>query len=1641
MSSDNRPVSAENHDEPESDATLLGGAGGIDAAPMIEPASLSESIARQTISPTEGTSAPPVTSPGAIGDGKPLDLPAVHPVEGDRAGGSYTPGSIESWKDRLLREAAQQADERNARADSQWLPPEEGTLEPPSRSQLRGGVSPPAASATPPGPPAKEASRPSSPPQKSNLGESSSSAETVVAGPALRADVDSPTPFSGQSTQASAARPSANTVVAPSPVEPSETPITVVAGARGRKVADPSAQTVTAMPVSEAAESDQTFIGTGGGTDGSGSGLGTAAQPGSDSLHQPTLGLHSDELPEQATQIGGPEIAAGPSDATVVRPQEDRTLIESRGGEDPSHAEGATLLEAESYGANVRVTLNRPKLAIGPWSTVAEGMQAHKDVDRYEQIENFAQGGLGRIWRARDRRIQREVAYKELLPSAVKNQGLLERFLEEAQITGQLEHPGIVPIYDLGWQPDGTPFYAMKLVRGETYLKAIRACHELPTGSTAWHLAFNKLLQQFVDICNAIAFAHDRGVIHRDLKPHNVMLGAFGETLVLDWGLAKIIGTVDRLDDVTLDLEAMDDETPAADVSGPGPAASSGTGSRTDALPDATPAAVTVDVRADAGQDRHSAPTMAANQAGATPAGSPAGDSKSGSGSVTGPVPGTAMSGMSGSGSRAASRAGSGSLGSGMHSGITSASAAGSRPGVITNVRSEASQTLAGSVMGTPAYMPPEQAEGRSTELDARADIYSLGAILYEVLTGRQPIQKGKVVDMLKRVVAAEYPPPRAVDPTLSRALEAICLKAMAHDRANRYPTALSLAADVERYLADEPVSVYAEPWQRRVWRWIRQHRTTVTVAGSTVCLLLAGAIGWNRIEASRLNTLADRVRKSQDSAAQLATSTRYFEAREQLVEALGRIDDEPRLATLSADVNRDLAQLDEQIKLARAQELSLLKNELQQELKSAETIFAVQKDFNRATALLTSVLARTQDQPELAEIRDQSRMRLSEIEKEISTQAARTAAVARRERFHGLVDRAQFYGSQFNGDQLAANARQALSAVREALALYRFEQQPKLAAAPEYLSASETERLQTEAYELFLIASEAEQQLVSTAEEADRAAGLKKSLQWLDRADETGQQSRAGLELRAALLQQLGERDAAEKFRQQASQKQATTAWEFVRLGEVHRRDAKQYLEAIELYRQALELDPHFFLAHYFTGVANLQYVQSRPAVATTGPAANREDDSRGYLNASVTAFTACLTERPDFPWPRLLRGVALAGLGLFDAAHADFDAAEKTPAETIGLFDPTLFQYALKMNRGSVDLQQKRYREAAQLFEEAAALKPENADPLMNLSLVQRAQEQDETALATLTRAIEKEPTRAQAYRLRAEEHLRLGAGDAAEEDFRRVIDLDDSETAQAAALTEIAKIHFRAGRIPQAIVHSRQALVLAPQDAATHRLLAEALLANKQDAEATEEFTKFLELDQPVGDVYRARGLAFAKQKKYRQAINDYTRSLELEASPNILTRRGWAYLLQSQQLALQDFDESIRLNPENGDSYNGRGFARALLGDDLQAVQDAEQAVKLGPKAFEMLYNAATIYGQSIAAVRKDSQRDEETRQALTKKYLTRAIELLQESEPLLGPQRAILAPTLQADAAWDSVRSEPEFQAYLKTLTASPDRNP
>ncbi len=336
---------------------------------------------------------------------------------------------------------------------------------------------------------------------------------------------------------------------------------------------------------------------------------------------------------------------------------------------------------------------------------------------RYTKENVHAKGGLGVVFIARDRELNRKVALKEIQEEQTKRPLAQERFVLEAEITGRLEHPGIVPVYGLGAYPDGRPFYAMRFIQGdslEASCLAFHRTHERSPDASARAVALRGLLRRFLDVCNALEYAHSRGILHRDIKPANIMVGDYGETLVVDWGLARVMDPAAR---------------PTSDL--------------------------------------------------------------------------------------------------------------GADPADFQSLIGHAA-TVEGSIVGTPGFMSPEQASGVVDGLGPASDIYSLGATLYTILTGRGPFPEiSPIPAILLRVRSGDFPAPRSIHPEIPRGLDAICLKAMALRPGDRYPTARALADDLERWLADEPVVALPEGRIERLSRWTRQHRQ-VTVSAAVALLLVA---------------------------------------------------------------------------------------------------------------------------------------------------------------------------------------------------------------------------------------------------------------------------------------------------------------------------------------------------------------------------------------------------------------------------------------------------------------------------------------------------------------------------------------------------------------------------------------------------------------------------------------------------------------------------------------------------------------------------------------------------------------------------------------------------------------------------------
>ncbi|NOX57061.1 MAG: tetratricopeptide repeat protein [Planctomycetes bacterium] len=1267
------------------------------------------------------------------------------------------------------------------------------------------------------------------------------------------------------------------------------------------------------------------------------------------------------EQADRDASAAPPPPNAAPDD---LRPTVAETVVEPSSGPSGSPDQRTHKLGSSPTGDDV--TKAAPGGAAQPSGITPIGVAGSQ---RYELVEPFARGGLGRIWRALDTAIRREVAYKELLPAALKNRQAVERFLEEAQITGQLEHPSIVPIYDLGFQQDGTPFYAMKFVQGKTLETAISDCHRLPPGSTERRLAFTKLLRHFIDICNAVAFAHERGVLHRDLKPQNIMVGAFGETLVLDWGLAKLVDvTESTVETHTNDISPDDGATIRQTASGAEPARSD----QADLL-----AATVVESAADEQPGNRTD-----NERPAPP-------------------------------DPQRERPQAPETGSGVTAG-RSTQAASARRLVRTNVRTEGSRTLAGSIMGTPAYMPPEQAAGRVDDLDQRSDIYSLGGILYRILTNEHPVPKGKVSEILKRVRAGDLVRPRERDASIPKPLEAICLKAMAREKASRYGSALELAADVEAWLAD---ACYRDPWYARLRRWARRHQTLVVSTTAAAVVFVAGWILWVCVEAHRLDQLHAQAEIKALEARRVLEQGAYDQAKSLLVEALGIVQPEESLADFRQS-------LEDRIAAVERLRLDALRAEVEAALARATMLFREKNQPERARLVLTSLMAKLDGEQQLAASFETAQRLLAEIETVIQHRQAREAAHARFVQFQEHVDRARMHGSLFTGVGPEEDSREALKHVRAALEIFPIDSPDERPQEADWLSKEQLASLRDNMFELMLIAAESQRNLAVHDDPDRQRPALLKALEWIGRAKRFGRSAALSF-LEASVLERLGRPAEAEDARRRA-QKQlgSATGLDCFLLGQFERQ-RERYEAALRWYQKALQRTPDHFWSLNFMGLCQLKL---------------------GRPDAAVASYTAAVARRPDFSWPYVTRAVAFAELKRFEEAHRDFEKAIE--------LEPNL--YFIYLNRGAVYVIQQEYKKAVADFEKAAQLRPDLAAPHINLGETYRRQADAvrtesglvqaiplfQKALDELTTAARLAPDAAKIYKLRADVHHRLEASHQALRDFQQAVRLERSVRRTAEIYKQIGLIHHRAGQWSEALSAYDRALAADDSDPELHRLRGEVLLKLHRTGEAVDAFTEYLKRGEPVGDVYRARALARAQLGDYRKAMEDYTRALELEPSAHMLTRRGWAYLLRANELALADFDQAIQLNPDNPDSYTGRGYAKIMLGDYDGAIADAKQSLQRaqpllaeqGARAWPIVYNNATIFAQAVKQVREDVRLPEGRRRELAESFLSQAIKLIRQAAKVAGREfRPQLVHTLKSDSALNPIRTEPLFRELLKEL--------
>jgi tetratricopeptide (TPR) repeat protein len=1130
---------------------------------------------------------------------------------------------------------------------------------------------------------------------------------------------------------------------------------------------------------------------------------------------------------------------------------------------------------------------------------VAPGLR----VGRYEFEEEIARGGMGAVWRARDTDLGRALAVKLLLEKGRGRAELERRFRAEAQVTGQLQHPGIPPVHEVGILPDGRPFFAMKLIKGRT-LADLLAERPSPADDRP------RFLGIFSQVCQTLAYAHSRGVIHRDLKPSNVMVGAFGEVQVMDWGLAKVLG-----------------EAPAA-------------------------------------------------------AAEPADTS------------------------------------------------------TIATVRTggEGPSSQDGAVLGTPAYMAPEQARGEIDRLDERCDVFGLGALLCVILTGAPPYGRGSRGEVLARAARGDLGDVLArLEASVADAeLIDLALRCLAAERDARPRHAGEVAQAVAAYLDGVQERLREAERQRaaaeaRAEGERRARRLLLGLAAAVLLLVLLGGGGaW----------LVQQHRQRTEQEARLT-----LERGHGLLQAGWEANDLEKLREALAEAERAAA-------VARSggagaavqQEADAFRDEAAERLRRAT------RDQELRTALLdvaaphetrASVAGSSGAAVALAEpsVDEQFRAAFRRWGLDVDETAEADVVARLREEPAAVV---QQVVAGLDGWMLARRRLKRPEA--EWRRLFRLAEQ--LDPSPRHRGLRA------------LLVGEAAPPAAEVAGllggwppwpavwELARGARWRRLRELRDRVDPATEPV-----LTVVLLQQasaaLGDPAGAEQLLRRALAARPGELVLLNGLGELlERQGPARQKEAIAYYRAARALRPNLGVAlaralgrggqasegelvlgdlvcrqpdnpevYFYLGRA--RYAQRKLAEAAAAfhkaielnpeYAAAYNDlgttlNAQGKLPEAAIAFRRALALRPDFATSYTNLGIVLGHQGKWAEAEAACRQAIASRSD-----------YALAHEVLGTALQhQGKLPEAAAAFRRALALQPESASAYGNLGLALREQGKLAEALAACHKAIALQPDNAEGYEalgLVLDDQRKLSEAVAA---YHKALELQpdyaeasinlgitlgkqgrlsEAEAAIRKALalepdlaegyTNLGIVLEKQGKLSEAVAAHHKALELQPRDANTYVNLGAALNAQGKLPEAEASFRQALKLRPDHATAYTNLGVVLRRQGKLSEAVAACRKAIELQPD-DVPAYEALAFALDDQRKlpeAAAAFRKAIALQPDYAPASYGLGNVLRKQGKLPEAVAAYHRAIDWKPDYVKAYVNLGLTLDQqgkqpeAVAAIRK------------------------------------------------------------------------
>jgi len=1133
--------------------------------------------------------------------------------------------------------------------------------------------------------------------------------------------------------------------------------------------------------------------------------------------------------------------------------------------------QGKSVLTSLSSGTgppprvHLRDLPDEPEPVIRPRSAEMP-MHDGANLGRYQLQGEIARGGMGAILKGRDVDLGRDLALKVLLESHQGNPEVVSRFIEEAQIGGQLQHPGIAPVYELGTfpEPDRRPYFAMKLIKGQTLAALLQEradpARDLP-----------RFLAIFEAVCQTVAYAHARGVIHRDLKPSNVMVGSFGEVQVMDWGLAKVL--------------------PRGGI---------------------------------------------ADEAGTQP--------------VHETVIMTVRSGSAGSGG----------------------------------------ESERGSVLGTPAYMAPEQARGEVERIDERADVFGLGAILCEILTGRPPFAGSTREDIRAQAARGDLADAqRRLEACAAEAeLIGLARSCLAAERDGRPRNAGEVARRLTAHLAGVQARLRAAELARveaqaRAAEERKRRKLTVALAASVLVTFAVGGGGW-AYQARQRQERAGRVRLALSEVEVLRTEAeragddlaRWLAAREAAQAAERLLADAPDESTrtgataLVQDVTQAAAAAEKDQKLlARLVDVRSAKaddpdgsgtdadyadafHEAGIDIAAVPPADAAAKVRARPAAVRVVLAAALDDWAdvrrglrgdhagarrltEAARLADPDpwRNRLREVlqtppSRDRLTSLEGLAKSARTEELPAVS--LHLLGATLlnMGDPTGAGA-----VLREGQRLYPgdvwlnfdlalcLERLARREEAIRYYMAARSLRPET-AHDLA--------HALETKGETDQAIGLFRDLARL-RPKEGGHlvclgaalQSRGrSQEAKVVLDSAIAASRAAIRLKPDLFGARAT-------LGSALHHQGK-FSEAIAAYRETLRLKPDFWQVHNNLG------------------AALRD---QGKLDEAIAAYREAVRLKRDNPEAHHNLGVNLAEQGKLDEAIAEFrEALRLKPG------NPEAHN-----NLGSALANQGKLEQAIAACREALRLKPDYPDAHNNLGFALANQGKLEQAIAACREALRLKPDYPDAHNYLGIALANQGKLEEAIAEYREALRLKP-DLWLAHNILGIALAHQ--GKLVEATDEYREALRLKPDAFEVHNNLGNALARQGKLDEAIAEFREALRLKPDDAAVHNNLGAALRAQRKLEEAIAESCEALRLKPDyPDAHTNLGAALHAQGKlSEAIAAFREALRLKPENSEAHYNLGNALKDQGKLDEAIAEYRSAIRLKPDYAEAHCNLGHVFRQ-------------------------------------------------------------------------------